>query len=141
MCKIVIAVDFDGTIVTHGFPGIGKEIPGAVRTLKKLQKDYNCALILWTCRTGYTLAEALQWCTDRRLMFDAVNSNVDFVWGSTPKIFYDILIDDKAIDLSGTSDAEFDMLKWDDTFHAVLDRINKIEELRRIRKEDTFLRE
>ena len=35
---MVIAIDFDGTIVTHEYPKIGKPIPFAIQTLKKLQK-------------------------------------------------------------------------------------------------------
>ena len=39
---MIIAVDFDGTIVEHRYPRIGEEIPFAVDTLKLLQqeKDY-----------------------------------------------------------------------------------------------------
>ena len=35
----IIAVDFDGTIVEHAFPQIGKPIPFAIETLLKLQKE------------------------------------------------------------------------------------------------------
>lgn len=34
---MIIAVDFDGTIVTHEYPKIGKEIPFAIDTLKRLK--------------------------------------------------------------------------------------------------------
>mgnify|MGYP000718287032 CR=1 FL=1 len=46
---MLIAVDFDGTIVEHRYPKIGKEIPFAIATLKKLQEERN-RLILWTVR-------------------------------------------------------------------------------------------
>jgi hypothetical protein len=70
-----IAVDFDGTIVTHEYPKIGKEIPFAIDTLKRLQQRPEYQLILWTVREGVLLEEAIQYCRNRGLEFYAVNSN------------------------------------------------------------------
>ena len=67
-----IAVDCDGTIVEHAYPAIGKEIPFAVATLKRLQEDRH-KLILWSVREGELLEEAVQWCKERGLEFYAVN--------------------------------------------------------------------
>jgi len=72
---LVIAVDFDGTIVTHEYPRIGKDIPFAIETLKKLQDDFHLRLIMWTVREGKELAEAVEYCRKRGLEFYAVNSN------------------------------------------------------------------
>ena len=55
---MVIAVDFDGTIVRHRYPAIGEELPFAIETLKKLQKDGH-KLILWSVREGKLLDEAV----------------------------------------------------------------------------------
>jgi hydroxymethylpyrimidine pyrophosphatase-like HAD family hydrolase len=55
---MIIAIDFDGTIVEHRYPAIGKEMFFAFDTLKALQKDGHL-LILWTCRHGKSLEEAL----------------------------------------------------------------------------------
>ena len=71
---MVIAVDFDGTIVEHRYPEIGKEIPFAIATLKKLQAERNL-LILWTVRDGKLLDEAVEFCRERGLEFYAVNAN------------------------------------------------------------------
>lgn len=71
---MIIAVDFDGTIVEHRYPKIGKEIPFAIATLKKLQKERNL-LILWTVREGELLDEAVNYCRKRGLEFYAVNAN------------------------------------------------------------------
>ena len=71
---MIIAVDFDGTIVEHKYPLIGKERPFAIATLKKLQDDGNL-LILWTVRDGELLDEAVEFCHKRGLDFYAVNSN------------------------------------------------------------------
>ena len=58
---MTIAVDFDGTIVTHAYPEIGKPIPFAIDTLKKLQQEGHHQLILWTCREGELLQEAIDY--------------------------------------------------------------------------------
>lgn len=71
---MVIAVDFDGTIVHHRYPQIGKEIPFAIATLKKLQAEHH-QLILWTVREGELLEEAVEFCRRRGLEFYAVNAN------------------------------------------------------------------
>ena len=57
---MVIAVDFDGTIVEHKYPAIGKERPFAVATLKQLMEDGH-KLVLWSVRTGELLDEAVAW--------------------------------------------------------------------------------
>ena len=59
-----IAVDFDGTIVTHEYPKIGTELPFATETLKMLIKDHH-QLILWTVREGKLLQDAIDWCKER----------------------------------------------------------------------------
>lgn len=71
---MIIAVDFDGTIVEHRYPKIGKEIPFAIATLKKLQEERNL-LILWTVREGELLDEAVDYCRKRGLEFYAINAN------------------------------------------------------------------
>ena len=69
---MIIAVDFDGTIVEHKYPAIGRELPFAIETLRKLQSDRH-KLILWTVREGGLLEEALSFCRERGLEFYAVN--------------------------------------------------------------------
>ena len=69
-----IAVDFDGTIVEHAYPEIGKELLFAFETLKQLQKQGH-QLILWTVRTGEKLNEAVEFCKKNGIEFYAVNKN------------------------------------------------------------------
>ena len=71
---MIIAVDFDGTIVEHRYPKIGKEIPFAIDTLKKLQQERH-RLILWSVREGRLLDEAVEYCRERGLEFYAVNKD------------------------------------------------------------------
>ena len=67
-----IAIDFDGTVVEHEYPKIGREIPFAVDTLKMLIRDRH-NLILWSCREGQLLDDAVEWCRKRGIEFYAVN--------------------------------------------------------------------
>lgn len=69
---MIIAVDFDGTIVEHRYPAIGEEKPFAIETLKMLIRDRH-QLILWSVREGQLLEEAVQWCRERGVEFWAVN--------------------------------------------------------------------
>lgn len=71
---MTIAIDFDGTIVEHRYPDIGKEIPFATDTLRMLIKDGH-RLILWSVREGELLENAIQWCHERGVDFYAVNKD------------------------------------------------------------------
>ena len=95
---MIIAVDFDGTIVEHRYPAIGPEKPFAIDTLK-----YLCAqrhkLILWTVREGELLDEAVAYCRYRGLEFYAVNKNYPEEKptheGYSRKLQADLFIDDR----------------------------------------------
>lgn len=98
---MIIAVDFDGTIVTHEYPKIGKEIPFATQTLKMLAKDGH-RLILWTVREGRLLEEAMKWCNERGVDFYAVNKDypeeeLDNNNHYSRKLKADIWIDDRNV--------------------------------------------
>jgi hypothetical protein len=97
--NIKIAVDFDGTIVDHEYPEIGKEKLFAFQTLKELEKR-GARLILWTFRTGKELDEAVEFCRKNGIEFYAVNKNYPeeiFDNNVSRKIDADIYIDDKNV--------------------------------------------
>jgi len=95
--NLKIAIDFDGTIVEHQYPEIGKKRLFAIETIRKLQ-DYGCQIILWTFRSGKKLEEAVNYCKKEGLEFYAVNKNYPeevFDESISRKIDADIFIDDK----------------------------------------------
>ena len=93
---MVIAVDFDGTIVEHEYPRIGKPVPFAIETLKLLQQEKDYRLILWSVREGDLLQEAVDYCESRGLKFYAANKNYPEEETPNPrKINADLFIDDK----------------------------------------------
>ena len=71
---MTIAVDFDGTIVEHRYPEIGKDLPFATQTLKMLIEDRH-KLILWSVREGKLLEDAVEWCRQRGVEFYAINKD------------------------------------------------------------------
>ena len=97
---MTIAVDFDGTIVEHRYPAIGREIPCAIDTLKRLS-DEGHNIILWSVREGALLEDAVKFCRERGLAFYAVNSErPEDSWERkdvTRKITADIYIDDRNV--------------------------------------------
>jgi len=96
---LIIAVDFDGTIVEDAYPKIGEELIFAFDTLKKLQSQGH-RLILWTYRSGKKLDEAVAFCKENNLEFYAVNKNFPeeiFEEKYSRKINADLFIDDRNI--------------------------------------------
>jgi hydroxymethylpyrimidine pyrophosphatase-like HAD family hydrolase len=95
--QLTIAIDFDGTIVEHRYPAIGKELPFATHTIRALQKKGH-RLILWTYRAGKELEEALDFCKKHELKFYAVNKNYPeekYNEQISRKILADLYIDDR----------------------------------------------
>lgn len=95
---MIIAVDFDGTLVQHRYPKIGDEIPFATETLKLLI-EHRHKLILWTVREGKLLDEAVEWCRERGVEFYAINRDYPeengVERGFSRKIKADLFIDDR----------------------------------------------
>ena len=97
--KLIIAVDFDGTIVEDAYPGIGEPRIFAFETLKRLQQDGH-RLILWTYRCNKRLDEAVLFCKENGIEFYAVNKSFpeeDFNGDVSRKIMADLFIDDRNI--------------------------------------------
>ena len=98
---MVIAIDYDGTIINNdAYPNKGVIRPGAAKVIKWL-KSKGATLILWTCREGEELEDAVQWCSIQGITFDAVNDNLPEIieqYGrNSRKISCDLYIDDKAV--------------------------------------------
>lgn len=107
--KLTIAVDFDGTLCEFAFPGIGKQNNHQKELMEKLiqMRKNGHKLILWTNRgdnENYpVLTEAINWCKEKGLEFDAINRNLPGqkkLSGWSPKIMADLYIDDKAININ-----------------------------------------
>lgn len=96
----VIAVDFDGTCVTHEFPKVGHDI-GAAPVLKKFA-DAGTKIILWTIRSNgqthpFVLADAVAWFEKNGIPLFGINENPEQrTWSSSPKAYAEVFFDDAA---------------------------------------------
>lgn len=98
----IVAIDFDGTLVEDKYPQIG--LPNlSVFSLCKELKRQGVRLILWSCRDGDYLQEAVSFCSARDLYFDSINQNIkevrDLFSGDTRKVYADLYLDDKSVHL------------------------------------------
>lgn len=99
--RMIVAVDFDGVLSSKGeWPGVGEPNKELMKRLIKFQKAGH-KVILWTCRAGEALENAVEQCREHGLEFDAVNDNLPEIvalYGvNSRKITADYYIDDKAV--------------------------------------------
>ena len=105
---LIVAVDFDGTIVENMFPEIGPEVPGAFKWLN-IFKEAGAKLLLWTVRSdtnsymrhdnvcGKVLSAAVSYCGVKGIGFDGVNEYYpQKAWSDSEKVFAHVYIDDAA---------------------------------------------
>lgn len=140
---MLIAIDFDGTVVEHKYPAIGKERPFAVETLKKLQDDGH-KLIMWSVRSGDRLQEAVDWCRERGLEFYAVNrdfpeENIETNENFSRKLAVDMFIDDR--NLGGLPDwgTIYQMIKNKLSYSDLADHYEEDPEVSKRFKKKSFL--
>jgi len=98
----IVAVDFDGTIVEHMYPDIGRPVPGAFETLAWL-REHGVRLILLTMRDdnrdldGPVLSDAVAFCRSHGVEFWSTNNNPEqAAWTLSPKVYAHLYIDDAA---------------------------------------------
>lgn len=95
--KLIIGVDFDGTIVEHAYPEIGAPVPGAINVLKKLARSGH-RIIVWTMRSGGSLVDAMDYMDDCGIKVWAYNRNPEqSSWTDSPKAYCQLYIDDAAL--------------------------------------------
>ena len=94
---MIIAIDFDGTIVHHEYPRIGGEVPEAIDTIKHwVEKGHK--IILWTMRSGKELEDAVSFLESHGVELWGINSNpTQESWTNSPKAYAQVYIDDAAL--------------------------------------------
>jgi len=100
--NIMIAVDFDGTLYDDDPKHFGVPRMEVINRLIELQKK-GTRLVLWTCRGGSKLTEAVEWCKQYGLIFDAINEDLPEVkiknYDKSSKLMVHLYLDDKAISI------------------------------------------
>ena len=96
----IIAVDFDGTLCYSDWPALGDPNVRLISYLRNW-RDQGNKLILWTCRAGEALEDAIRWCREQELELDAINDNlpeiVEMYGNNSRKITCDYYIDDRSL--------------------------------------------
>lgn len=94
---VYIAVDFDGTVVTHDFPKVGETVPGVIKVLERLIKQ-GTKIILYTMRSDEKLQDAVEWFANNGIDLYGINLNPSQkVWTNSLKVYAHKYIDDAAI--------------------------------------------
>ena len=95
-------MDFDGTLCENNWPEIGRENRKMLKVLPLLRK-LGVLLVLWSCREEDDLVDAVEWCRERGVEFDAVNENcpcvIEYFEWNTRKIHADEYWDDRAVSI------------------------------------------
>ena len=95
--RYVFCVDFDHTLCDSNYPDCGDEIKPICDYIRYIAKSQYSEMILWTCRTGDTLIDAIKWCKEHGMWFDEVNRQGYFdemQFTESRKVFCNTLIDD-----------------------------------------------
>jgi hypothetical protein len=103
--KLVIAIDFDGTIVEHAYPGIGKLYDYAKDCINSLYDSGRYYIIIWSCRAAQDELDMIEFLNEKGVKYHAVNENCpeflnicsNLTHGNPRKIYYDILVDDRSL--------------------------------------------
>lgn len=92
---MILAIDFDGTIVKHEFPKIGELMPGAAYTIRRLAAAGH-TIIIWTCRNGEYEEAAKKFLEDNNIPYHYINENIsNLSFKTSNKIYADVYIDDR----------------------------------------------
>lgn len=92
----IIAIDFDGTLVTNDFPAIGEIKPDVVEWVRE-QNERGATIILFTTRQNKKLREARDFCESNNIPIDYYNENPDWLpFETSGKVFADLYVDDRA---------------------------------------------
>lgn len=119
---MIIAIDFDGTLVENNFPAVGNPLPNAIDVITELQQLGHKFILLtmrdddhyYNPKTGkcneYSLGsltdtniqsclqDAIDYCNNNGIVLWGINRNpTQWKWSSSRKVYADIYIDDQAL--------------------------------------------
>jgi hypothetical protein len=91
--SLVIAYDYDNTVFDyHGDGHEYLDIPNLLRECKA----YGCYLIVFSASESSRYSEISSYLKSKDIPYDSINSNPPFITADTGKIYYNVLLDDRA---------------------------------------------
>jgi len=113
---MIIAIDFDGTMVTHEYPNVGRDIGAAEVICSWVNKGHQ--IILFTMRDGRQLEDAVEWCKKNKIPLYGINENPEQSgWTQSQKVYANMYIDDAGINIPLKSDKSMSLrpfVNWDE---------------------------
>lgn len=121
MGRLILGLDFDGTVVTHRFPEVGQEAPHAERVIKRLIKEKGFIVVLNTMRSDKNcydpvsgkiisstigkrmglktvLEDAKKWFEEKHIPLHGINTSPgQKMWTDSPKVYASHYIDDASV--------------------------------------------
>lgn len=89
--SVVVAFDFDNTVFDYHKKG--HTYPLVIGLLREL-KEIGCSCICFTAAEDYEMIT--QYCKDNDIPLDGINTNPPFFTSTSPKIYFNALLDDRA---------------------------------------------
>lgn len=121
---MIIGLDFDGTVVEHQYPDVGKGVPGAINIITSLWLEGH-KIILWTMRSGKELDDAVAYLNKYGIFPYGINENPDqWSWTESPKAYCQIYIDDAALGcpLRPGIQSRLPMVDWEEVEKQLVER-------------------
>lgn len=111
---LTIGLDFDGTLVEHRYPIVGKTLPHCIETLRKWQNECNVLYILTTMRDGQTLEDAINWGNENGIKWFGIQYHpYQKRWTTSNKCHCNLMIDDRNFGQPLTLDSDgFTCVDW-----------------------------
>ena len=132
--KLVIAIDFDGTIATQSFPEVGRLIHGADTVIRKLHKQGHRILIN-TCRSGKMEGLAQDFLDKHEIPYELINSNlpelITLYKQDCRKMSADVYIDDKNL---------YGLPSWDEIYIMLQELHDELLEKKKLEETVTILK-
>ncbi len=95
--SLTLAIDFDGTIVSHAYPNIGEPIKNAKEVMDRLMERGH-KIVIWTARNGKDLEKVRNWLIKNKYHFECINKNIiNAPYRPWPKIYCDLFIEDRNV--------------------------------------------
>ena len=104
--RIIIAYDFDNTV--FDYHGVGDTFPRVISLLRRA-KELGAYLILTTCCDDSEIPRIREYLERNNIPCDIINDNAPFIPFKSRKIYYNLLLDDRAGLPSASDDLELAM--------------------------------
>lgn len=91
--SLIIAYDYDNTV--FDYHSLGYQFDGIISTLQQC-KNYGAKFIVFSCSPKDRYSQMINYLDENNIPWDTINENIVKLHGGEGKVFYNILLDDRA---------------------------------------------